>query len=228
MSKLTGAEAKRAKAMELRYKRAVADGFNFNQIIDEVTTISEECSDIRYLDEETVLNALDDNEEEFFEFKITFSDLSVECERLLYQLRSMYVEDYFDTFFVGIMCGGNEPYNIVGFDSYEEDYFTLCSFDNDLAKTEAFKRLMRIRKDELISAMGQCFGVAVSYMNVMMKYERLKAAFDILQDTNTGLLEIIREIDKLYTRADADEWEGKTAIEFDRLTKALPDKLWIE
>lgn len=59
----------------------------------------------------------------------------------------------------------------------------------------------------------------------------LKAAIDILRDKNTGILQVIREIEKLYEAANekqgiyaeySEEWK-----EFDRYANALPQEAWI-
>lgn len=63
------------------------------------------------------------------------------------------------------------------------------------------------------------------------RYDSLKAAIDILRDKNTGILQVIREIEKLYEAANenqgiyaeySEEWK-----EFDRYANALPREAWI-
>lgn len=54
-------------------------------------------------------------------------------------------------------------YNTLGYDSEEEDYFSLTGYEQELAQTEAGKRLMRMTKAEMISTIGQCFGITLAF-----------------------------------------------------------------
>lgn len=70
-----------------------------------------------------------------------------------------------------------------------------------------------------------------SYIGLRNRYDSMKAAIDILRDQNTGVLQVIREIEKLYEATNekqgfyaeySEEWK-----EFDRYTDALPQEAWI-
>lgn len=222
----------REKARNLRYKRAALAELNLDYIKERLWDIMGECDDIRYFvehDNETLLNALDGDEEEEYEFKMMFSDLSAECEMLDdvfsgYSVYDGYVAEHFDDFFVGIMLNNESPFQMVGFDDYEEDYYRLMSFEAGLAENESHKRLMRLTKKDILSVAGACFRVAICFLNIERKYDYLKAAFDILRNENTSFLQVIRDIDTVYEKAvDSDDWR-----EFDKLTAALPDKTWVE
>lgn len=118
------------KARNLRYKRAALSELNIYDIENELYNISAECDEVRYYIESgdtTLLNALIANEsdEEEYEFRIMFSDLSAECEKLQEILFDNYTTEHFDDFFVGIMCGNRSPYELIGYDSFEEDYYRL-------------------------------------------------------------------------------------------------------
>ena len=54
---------------------------------------------------------------------------------------------------------------------YEEDYFSLTSYESGLAASEAGKRIMRMAKAEMITTIGQCMGVVISFLNVQQKGE---------------------------------------------------------
>ncbi len=118
----------------------------------------------------------------------------------------------------------------LGFDDIEEDYFKLVGYDENLAVTESGKRLMRLKKETLLSVCGQCFGIAMSYFNIRYKYDYLKSAFDILKDENNSILEVIKSIEAVYEKADINEWDmySQSFKDFDALTDSLPDKIWIE
>lgn len=83
--KIDADETKRIKAHNLRYKKAIAKDINLEQIQEDLSEIMEACDDVRYYfeeDDDTLINALDGNEDEAFEFKMMFANLSVECESM--------------------------------------------------------------------------------------------------------------------------------------------------
>ena len=92
---------------------------------------------------------------------------------------------------------------------------------------------MRLTKKEMLSDIGQCLGIILSFHNVEMKYEYLKATFDILRDKNVSITQIIKDINATYESANEvkfHEWESST-MKFDKLIATLSemnDKLWIE
>ena len=222
--------AVKEKARQLRYKKAALARLNLDTIRDELYEISENCDNVRYFieeDSETLLAALDGDEEEEYEFKMMFFDLSAKCDRLSEVLYDGYVTEYFDDFLVGV--AGNR-YELVGYDGYEEDYYSLTSYDVEAGTTESGKRLLRLTKNELISTAGQVFGIVMSFLDITSCYDSLKAAFDILREDNTSYLKIIKEIDSAYDAADKDEfyfWTNSTK-RFDELIEQLPDRAWLE
>ena len=158
---------------------------------------------------------------------MAFSDLENKAEELANQISNWDIRDDFDDCTVGLL--GNR-YRSLGYDGMEEDYFSLTSFEQELAHTEAGKRLMRKTKPEIISTVGQCLGITIAFLDVRQQYDYLKATFDILRDENTSLLQIIKEIDTAYKDADEAEfreWDDKTK-KFDRLLAGLPQRTWLE
>ena len=226
------------RAKMLRYKKSMLDELNFDYIQNKFYEIKEECDEIRYYIEcgdDTLLNALDGDDEQEFEIRMMFADLSGECEILSELINDDYTyfaeEGYsglFDNFFVGIMCGNRNPFEVLGFDGYQEDYYKLLGYDVDFAENEAFKRLMRLKKEDIIRTAGRCFSLAVSFFNVMQKYDYLKASFDILKNDNTKYLQLIKEIDKAYEEAEEVNFYGDAGQKFDKFIKAVPDKVWLE
>lgn len=227
--------SKEEKARNLRYKKAMLAGLNFEEIQNTLYDISGVCSEYQYYfekDDDTLLNALDGDEEQEYEFKMMFSDLSYECDQLYDVMNNAYVTEHFDDFFVGIMRNGGSGFKALGFDSYQEDYYGLTSYESELASNESAKRLKRLTKDELISVCGQCFGLAISFFNIQYKYDYLKAAFDILKDENTSFLQIIKDIEIAYDKADEDGWcEYKDSVRaFDKLLRSFDEcgRIWVE
>lgn len=228
-------EMKKEKARNLRFKKPIVKDLNLDKITEGLWEIQGVCEEIRwYTDsddgEDSLINALDGEEDEAYEFKMAFADLCAECERMQEDLQEEWVPECFDTFFV--TSGAGESFGgMLGWDSYEGDYFGIDGMDV-FAEDEARKKLKRLSKDELITAARQCFKVYQAYIGLRNRYDSLKAAIDILRDQNTGFLQIIKEIEKLYEQAAehqglyaeySKEWK-----EFERYTDALPPEAWIQ
>lgn len=178
-------------------------------------------------DDETLINALDGNEDDAWEFKMMFSDLACKAENLQHTMGEWIVREKYDDCTVALI--GNR-YELVGYDSYEEDYYSLTGYDSELATTEAGKRLMHHTKAEIISIVGQCLGVLIAFLDVRQQYDYLKATMDILRDENTSILKQVKEIEKLYEAAAEESfcaWSPVTE-KLDVMISYLPDRLWVE
>lgn len=227
-------ETKRFKAKNLRYKKPIVKNLNLDSITQDLWDIQEECENIRwYTDsedgEDSLINALDGDEDEAYEFNMEFADLCAECERMFDDLQEEWVPECFDIFFVAAGAGDLEG-GLLVWDSYEQDYLGISCFSS-FAEDEAKKKLKQMTKDELIAATRQCIKVYHAYIGLMTRYDSLKAAIDILRDQNTGHLQAVKEIEKLYEEASKEEnrkydW-NKASIEWKRYTDALPREAWI-
>ena len=231
---MDAAEKKRFKAKQLRYKKPIVKNLNLDFIREDLWDIQEACEDIRwYTDSEdgndSLINALDGDEDEAYEFKMSFADLCAECERMREDLGDEWVPECFDIFFVaagaGDMGGG-----LLGWDAYEGDYFGI-SCEESFAEDEAKKKLKQMTKDNLIAASRQCFKVYQAYVGLRNRYDSLKAAIDILRNQNTGYLQVVKEIERLYENASRDSWSrmeySKESREWKQYTDALPAEAWI-
>lgn len=228
-------ETKRQKARNLRYKKPIVRNLNLEFIQEDLWDIQEECESVRwYTDSEdgtdSLINALDGDEDEAYEFKMAFADLCAECERMLEDLREEWVPECFDIFFVA--AGAGDSYGgIMGWDSYESDYFGIDDYTDSFIEDQAKKKLKQMTKDDLIAAIRQCFRVYHAYIGLRNRYDSLKAAIDILRDQNTGYLQAVKEIERLYEEVSADHWsreEGSgQSREWRRYTDALPQEAWI-
>lgn len=227
-------ETKRFKAKQLRYKKPIVRELNLEVIQQELWDIQEECENVRwYTDSEdggdSLINALDGDEDEAYEFKMAFADLCAECERMFEDLQEEWVPDCFDRFFVAVGAGENYG-GLLGHDSYEQDYFGL-SCEEAWAEDESKKVLKRMTKDELIAASRQCFRIYQAYLGLRNRYDNLKSAIDILRDQNTGHLQAVKEIENLYEAASKSEWSrnkwSKESREWKRYTDALPQEAWL-
>lgn len=188
-------ETKRFKAKQLRYKKPICRDLNLDKIQEDLYDIMEECENIRWYTDsddgnDSLINALDGDEDEACEFKMMFADLCAECEQMSEDLNEEWVPECFDIFFVA--AGAGEDYGgLLGYDSYEGDYFGLNCTDA-WAEDEAKKNLKRMTKDELTAVTRQCFRVYSSYIALRYRYDCLKNSMDILRDQNTGYLQTVK------------------------------------
>lgn len=227
-------ETKRRKARELRYKKPIVKNLNLDFIKQDLWDIQEKCEAIKwYTDsedgEDSLINALDGDEEEAYEFKMMFADLCAECEQMSYDLDDEWVPECFDIFFVAAGAGKTSG-GLLGWDDFEQDYFDIgCS--DAFGEDEAKRKLKQMTKDDLIVAVRQCFKIYQAYIGLRNRYDSLKAAIDILRDQNTGYLQVVKEIEKLYEEVIKPEnryndW-SKATKDFRRLLDALPQEVWI-
>lgn len=229
---MTAEETKRWKAMQMRYKKPIVKELNLDFIVQDLLGIQEECEEVRwYTDSEdgtdSLINALDGDEDEAYEFKMAFGVLCAECDRMRDDLNEEWLPECFDIFFVAIGGSGDE---LLGYDQYEGDYFGIHGME-DWAEDEAKKKLKTMTKDELIAAARQCFKVYNAYIGLRNRYDSLKAAIDILRDQNTGYLQAVKEIERLYEAASENEWSrreySEESREWRRYTDMLPPEAWI-
>lgn len=228
-------EFKAERARNLRYKRAALASMGFEHIRNELDEMRETCDTIHWWtdqDDETLLNALDGDDEDVWEFKMAFADLEAKADSLFETVYELYryEDDFAQTYDDCTVALIGNRYLTIGFDSFEEDYYALTGYESDLAQTESGKRLMRKTKAEIISTVGQCLGILISFLDLRQQYDYLKATFDILRDENTSLLQQIKEIDSAYEAMVKADWVERPAAEkrFDQLLSALPDRAWVE
>lgn len=227
-------ETKRIKARNLRYKKPIVKNLNLEYITQDLLDMQDECEGVRwYTDsddgEDSLINALDGDEDEAYEFKMAFADLCAECDRMSEDLQDDWVPECFDLFFVSAGAGETQG-GLLGYDEWEQDYFGIGCLDS-YAEDEAKKKLKQLTKDELIAATRQCFKIYQAYIGLRNRYDSLKAAIDILKDQNTGHLQVVKEIEKLYEEAAEQQGQyaeySKEWKEFERYTNALPPEAWI-
>ena len=215
-------EIKANRTRNLRYKRPALASMGFDVMMAELDEIEEACTNVRWYadqDDETLINALDGNEEEAWEFKFAFAELEAKVDQLrqamsdnwgypseLYQTPFYRRYDYCTVALVG------NRYRIIGWDADEEDYMSLT-------------------KKDMISTIGQSVGTLIAFLDLRQSYDYLKATFDILRDENTSMLQQIKAIEAAYEEACCTDWwhrKREAVDKFDQLLEALPDRVWIE
>lgn len=219
----------RSKA--LRYKKPALESLEFELITNELWEIREMCVNIHYMeeDEEELMTILESNGESLYEFRMLFSDLEQKAEELgeMIYNNSGIDEDEFNDCMTGLI--GNR-YTLIGYDDVQEDYFSMTSYQQELAFTEAGKRFMRMTKAEMLSRIGQCMGITLAYLDLRQQYDYLKATFDILRDDHLSILNVIKDIEETYLEANAEEFYqyGKATQKLNKLVQMIPDKIWVE
>lgn len=232
-------DTKREKARELRYKKPIAKNLNLMTIKETLYDIQEACEEVHWFwdtDEETLINALDGNEDEASEFRMMFADLCGEIENMLCDLNEEWVPECFDIFFVAAGAGAGDGYGgLLGYDTYEQDYFGLSGYDSISAEDESNKILKRMKKDELIAASRQCFRIFQSYISLSYRYDCLKATMDILKGKNTGYLEQTKRLNELYniveekTQGFKYYWNAKKEWEeLENIFNDMPQEAWVQ
>lgn len=229
-------EAKRRmaaeKARNMRYKKPMLASLGWSEIENRLNDIEEECASVHYFtddESDSLVAALDGDEDEAYEFRMTFADIEAKCDNLRRVIGELsydedtydYFEDFFNTCTVALL--GNR-YDVVGFDTYEEDYMSMARYEQDLATTEAGKKLMRMTKAEMISCIGQCFGIVLSFADLENQYQSISAAMAVLRSENITIIGTIKEIEAAFNRCE----EYYNDPEYKRLIKCLPDRVWLE
>ena len=224
------------KARDLRYKRPALESLGFDFINDKLSEIEEACDDVQYfMDSEgkTLLDALDGDEEEAYEFQMMFADLSGDAYKLSECLHEWDFDsqDYDDV--TVAMIG--ERYRLVGFDTYEMDYYSLFDpYEEKWACEESKKRLMGKTKSDLLDCVKRNWCIFLAFFDLDQRYRHLQATMDILRGDNTAVLAVIRDIESKYD-AMMSNWEPvykqldrKAERAFDALLESLPDRAWLE
>ena len=174
------------------------------------------CEEIHWYDndEESLVNALDGDEDEAYEFKMAFSDLDAELEQFQEDLNSEYISDYFDVFFPAV--GARYLGGYLGFDQYEGDYYGLEPYEYSWAENEAAKKIMSLTKKEILETVGQCLKIAYQYMAIRYRYDCLDAAIEILRGENMERIKIIKGIEEQYLidekRSEGFQWKHNKEI----------------
>ena len=84
----------------------------------------------------------------------------------------------FDLFFPAI----DTPGEVWGYDITEHDYYGFQSaYDEDAAREQARKRLMRLTKEQLIKLSGLCMEIARQYLSLISRHDALSSVLAILK-----------------------------------------------
>ena len=228
------AEEKRAfQAKQLRYKKPIVKDLNLETIQSELWDMMEACEEIHWYDndEESLVNALDGDEDEAYEFKMAFTDLEANLEQFQADLEEEYISGYFDLFFPAAGAGYAGGY--LGYDEYEGDYFGLQPYEYSFAENEAAKKIMSLTKKQILEVVGQCLKVAYSYLGIRYRYDCLEAAIDILRGENMDRIKAVKGIEEQYLIAEESshgfEYKyNKDVVKLNDMLREIPQEYWLQ
>lgn len=223
---MTMTMTKYERAKNLRYKKGALESIGWEAIMDELDEIENTCSEIHWFFEEegaNIIDAMDGDEDEAYEFKMAFADVEAGCENLRTIMEEEWdTAEYYDDCTVALI---GDRFNVIGYDTVEADYFSLCRYEGDLATREAGKRVTRWTKAEMLSKIGQCMGIMLSFLDLRQSFDYLSATMDIIRDKNRSILDVVKDIEKEYEAA-CDDWSK--CDRFDKLLSCLPDRVWVD
>lgn len=230
---MTAQEIKAYKAKQLRAKKPIARDLNLDTIQSEIWDMISVCEDIHWYDndQESLVNALDGDEDEAFEFKMMFSDLEADLEQFQSDLDEQYVTEYFDILFPA--CGARYAGGYMGFDQYEGDYFGLEPYDYTIAEDEAVKKVTSLTKKDLLEIVGQCLKIVYSYIALRYRYDCIEAAIEILRGENMEKVKAVKAVEEQYLIADKSsqgfKWQYDAEVrKFDDLIREIPGEYWLQ
>lgn len=228
------ADQARQRAKALRYKRSALATLGWHDIYNELCDIQQACEDIRWIEDSSDITqeVLSGDEDEGCGYQMDFAQLAGDAERLASALYDacgeMYGDDNtgFDDCLVGLL--GNR-FDCVGYDMIETDYFALCSYDAGLAQRESAKRLMRMTKADMLTAIGQNLGILLAFYDLRQQYDYAKAALATATEHNLDTLRTVREIEEAYAAWCADDCPqyGDKLHRLERAADDLPEIFWI-
>lgn len=219
---------KAEKARNLRYRRPALAMIRRDAIMDEINEIGDECALLEYTveDDEKLIDAFDGDSDEAFEFRMMFSALTDKCERLTRALTDTEVTEHFDDFFVGLL--GGSAYKVIGFDSFEEDYFALTQFETQVAHETSGKRLMGLTKENLLATAGQCIGIMMCLLDIRHSYDCLKSTLDILRDERAEVMKSVKCISEVWEKLQENPYNREARNLYESLLERLPDVAWVQ
>ena len=230
---MTAEELKQLKAKKLRYKHPMLECMNLDFIHEQIWDMQDLISEVQWFidDEDNLVNALDGDEDEAWEFRFAFSDLAAQLEDFERDLREDWVPECFDELFpaTGVDCFGSW----LGYDTVEKDYFGLSPYQYKWAQEEAEKHILRMTKSELLEAVGACLKIYSSYTALQYRYDCLEASLNIIREKNLDRLKLVKAIEEQYLKAEESSSHFLSRYDnevdhLDRLLDQVPQEYWIQ
>lgn len=229
----------REKARNARWKRPALACLGSAFLQSTLDDIINGCDEVVYYmdyQRQEVIDLM--GEDEFLEYHLAFCQLRDDAEQLGQRVtydqwddRDNYDDLTLDLIispreYDDALLNFNSPFSVKGYDTYEQDWYTLRDYEQDLAQRESYKRLMKKTKAEIISCFRDAFGVFCTFYGLMGRYEALRDTMDLLAGNALALMDEIKRIDRIWEAqqgTDFPNWD-----EFDRVVSLLPDSMWVE
>lgn len=229
---MTAEEKKQLKAKNLRYKKPIAQYMNLDFIRESVWDMQEVITDVQWFieDEANLVNAMNGDEDDAYEFKMAFSDLAAELQQFEEDLNDEWIPECFDDLFPA--AGADFFGGFLGYDAYEHDYFGLSPYKYNWAEQEAEKRICRLTKKDLLEAVGACLKVYSSFVALRYRYDCLEASLKIIQEKNLEGLKMVKAIEGQYEKAEQESnhfeyrW-GNEVRKLDGMLDNIPQEYWL-
>lgn len=229
---MTAEEKKQLKAKNLRYKKPIAQYMSLDFIRGSVWDMQEVITDVQWFieDEANLVNAMNGDEDDAYEFKMAFSDLAAELQQFEEDLNDEWIPECFDDLFPA--AGADFFGGFLGYDAYEHDYFGLSPYEYNWAEQEAEKRICRLTKKDLLEAVGACLKVYSSFVALRYRYDCLEASLKIIQEKNLEGLKMVKAIEEQYEKAEQESnhfeyrW-GNEVRKLDGMLDNIPQEYWL-
>lgn len=229
---MTAEEKKQLKAKNLRYKKPIAQYMSLDFIRESVWDMQEVIADVQWFieDEANLVNAMNGDEDDAYEFKMAFSDLAAELQQFEEDLNDEWIPECFDDLFPA--AGADFFGGFLGYDAYEHDYFGLSPYEYNWAEQEAEKRICRLTKKGLLEAVGACLKVYSSFVALRYRYDCLEASLKIIQEKNLEGLKMVKAIEEQYEKAEQESnhfeyrW-GNEVRKLDGMLDNIPQEYWL-
>jgi hypothetical protein len=182
------------RARALRYKRSALAAMGYEIIMSELQEIYDTCSDLQWCEDDITQPVIDGDEDEGAGYRMDFSELATDAERLLDAFYSADCE-HFDDCTVGLI---GDRFACIGYDSIECDYYALSAFDAGRAQRESCKRIMRLTKAEMLTEIGKAVGMMMAFYDLRQRFDYLRAALSAVMEHNLETLRTVRSIEDAY------------------------------
>ena len=225
-------DVRRNKAKNLRYKKAAVSGLTLWEIREKLGEITEACDEVVYWmdsDDQTLVDALDGDDEDAERFKADFAVLSADADRMNDDLYSVWEPERFDDILVVSGIGNQRGETLMGYDTYECDYYGIDPFLGGWAEKESTKRLERLTKKELLEQVAQTVSITFAFLGIQSRYQDLKAAMDILRAQNKEYLDSVKLLNELHAQL-WNEWghmDYKVERQMDAIIQRMPQEAFL-
>ena len=169
------------------------------------------------------MHGYDGGDEGYYQdYKDEFDNLADGAYRLMEAIEDVDPEAWNDMT-VALL---GDIYQVYGYDAAEYDYFKLANgYDEDFVVSESYKRLMRMTKDDLLSAFRRVLGVIISYADIKAAHDCLTSIVEELDDRGAILEAKNQQINRIY-----EDYTNTDHRQLDALVNSISprSRMWVE